>query len=43
MPNSLESDGFKLDQWQKEFIIKQEPLGEEFEKVLFDNRWELYD
>lgn len=22
---------------------KQEPLGEEFEKVLYDNLWELYE
>ena len=21
----------------------QEPLGEEFEKILYDNLWELYD
>lgn len=24
-------------------IQNQEPLGEEFEKVLLDNLWELYD
>jgi hypothetical protein len=24
-------------------LIEQEPLGKEFEKILYDNLWELYD
>ncbi len=27
----------------KKFVEKQEPLGKEFEKVLNDNLWELYE
>lgn len=30
-------------EWLKLFIQKQKPLGEKFEKVLFDNLWNLYE
>jgi len=36
----------ELRDWQKlvdEFAKQQEPLGEEFQKVLDENRWELYE
>lgn len=30
-------------EWLADFINKQVPLGEEFEKVLRDNLWSLYE
>jgi len=33
----------QIDETIANFIKKQEPLGEEFEKVLHDNLWELYE
>lgn len=26
-----------------EFIAAQEPLGEEFSKILYENMWDLYE
>lgn len=33
----------KLKDLYKDLYDEQEPLGEEFEKVLNDNLWDLYD
>lgn len=33
---------FGLADFYAQFAAKQEPLGSEFEKVLYDNLWELY-
>ncbi len=32
-----------FDQWRDAFVAAQNPLGEPFEKVLYDNLWELYE
>ena len=32
-----------LEEWTKDFIESQEPLGEEFEKVFWENYWELLE
>ena len=34
-----------IEEWNREirkFLAKQQPLGKEFEQVLYDNLWELY-
>ena len=30
-------------QFYSDLLAQQEPLGAEFEKILYDNLWELYD
>lgn len=50
--NDVISDerGFMLDEFEKEvsrfyarLLERQQPLGEEFEKVLHENLWDLYE
>ena len=31
-----------LDEFEKQFILSQEKLGDEFSKIYFDNLWNLY-
>jgi len=33
---------FSVSSFYADLLSKQEPLGEEFEKVLYDNLWNLY-
>lgn len=40
--NKEESDKI-LEGFLSELLSKQEPLGEEFSKVLYDNLWNLYE
>lgn len=35
-PKGIEKELYEI------LYLKQEPLGEEFEKVLYDNLWDLY-
>ena len=32
----------KIADFYADLLFKQEPLGEEFEKVLYENLWDLY-
>lgn len=36
------TDDETIEEFFKVLLSNQEPLGEEFEKVLFENLWELY-
>jgi len=32
-----------VSNFYSQLLVKQEPLGNEFEKVLYDNLWDLYE
>ncbi|WP_394752479.1 hypothetical protein [Crenothrix sp.] len=32
-----------ISEFYSKFLINQEPLGEEFESILFNNLWDLYE
>ena len=40
---SLEKSGWFADSYFKNLAEKMEPLGDEFQKVLNDNLWDLYE
>lgn len=38
-----ETIDIEFSEWADNFIARQQRLPPEFEKVLFDNLWDLYD
>ncbi len=41
-PESLEECRKFIEHFYHNLAFKQQPLGKEFEKVLYDNLWDLY-
>ena len=33
----------EIREFNEKFVQSQEPLGEEFAKILYDNLWDLYE
>lgn len=43
MPHYGPTVSGKVDEFHASLLERQQPLGEEFESVLYDNLWDLYE